>query len=74
MQPFGRILIVFGLIFLGVGLLLTFFDKIPFLGKLPGDINIKRDNFSFYFPITTCIIISLLLSLVLWIISYFLKK
>jgi hypothetical protein len=46
-----------------LGVVLVFSDKIPWLGRLPGDISIKRENFSFYFPLTTCILISLLLSL-----------
>ncbi len=74
MQPFGKMLILLGVVLLGVGLLLTVFDKIPFLGKLPGDIQIKRENFQFYFPITSSIIISVLLSLIFWAISYFSKK
>jgi formate hydrogenlyase subunit 3/multisubunit Na+/H+ antiporter MnhD subunit len=73
-QPFGKTLILLGSIIVGVGLLLTFFDKIPLLGKLPGDIHFKRDNLTFYFPITTSIVLSVILSLVLWIISYFSKK
>jgi hypothetical protein len=59
----GRILIIFGVILVGIGLILTLGDKIPWIGKLPGDIYIKRERFSFYFPIVTCIIISLLLTL-----------
>lgn len=73
MQAFGKVLILLGVVLLGVGLLLTFFDKIPFLGKLPGDIHIKRENFQFYFPITTSIVISVLLSLIFWAISFFNK-
>ena len=74
MMSLGKLLIVLGVVLAGVGLLLTFFDKIPFLGKLPGDIHVKRENFQFYFPITTSIVISLLLSLVLWLFSHFGKK
>ncbi len=74
MSSLGRMLIVLGAVLLGVGLLVTFFDKIPFLGKLPGDIHVKRENFQFYFPITTSIVISLLLSVVLWLFSHFGKK
>lgn len=74
MQPFGKMLILLGLVIVGVGLLLTFFDRIPFLGKLPGDISIKRENLSFHFPVTTSIVISLLLSFALWIFSYLTKK
>ena len=67
---FGKTLIIFGVILVGIGLLLTLADKIPWIGKLPGDIYIKRERFSFYFPIVTCIIISLLLTL---LFSFFRK-
>jgi hypothetical protein len=66
----GKILIVFGCLMAALGVLLLFSDKIPWLGRLPGDISIKRENFSFYFPLTTCILLSLLLSL----IFYFFRK
>jgi heme/copper-type cytochrome/quinol oxidase subunit 2 len=57
-----------------VGIVLLFSDKLPFnLGKLPGDISIKKENFSFYFPITTSIIISILLSLLFYLFSKFFK-
>jgi hypothetical protein len=59
----GKILIVSGCLMAALGVVLVFSDKIPWLGRLPGDISIKRENFSFYFPLTTCILISLLLSL-----------
>jgi hypothetical protein len=61
---FGRLLATAGLILFVVGIILMLFPKIPILGKLPGDIYIKRENFSFYFPITTCILLSFLLSLI----------
>jgi hypothetical protein len=72
--PFGKILVLLGAVLVGVGLLLTFFDKVPLLGKLPGDIHIKRENFQFYFPIATSVALSLLLTLIFWIISHFGKK
>lgn len=65
----GRTLIVIGIIILIIGLVLTFAPRIPFLGKLPGDIFYKKDNFTFYFPITTSIIISVILSIVLYFIT-----
>jgi hypothetical protein len=71
MVSMGKMLVLLGIVIVGVGIVLTFADKIPFLGKLPGDINIKRENFQFSFPITTSIILSLLLSLIMWIISHF---
>ncbi len=64
MGGIGKSLIIMGLVLIVVGLILNFSGKIPFLGKLPGDIYIKKDNFSFYFPITTCIIISIVLTLI----------
>ncbi|MDD4980330.1 MAG: DUF2905 domain-containing protein [Candidatus Omnitrophica bacterium] len=67
MQEIGKTLIIFGIILLGVGVLLTFAHKIPFLGRLPGDICIQKKNFSFYFPITTSILISIILSIIFWL-------
>ncbi|MCF7897493.1 MAG: DUF2905 domain-containing protein [Candidatus Omnitrophica bacterium] len=65
MNQIAKILVISGviLIILGLALFLAYRFNIPFLGKLPGDIYIKRENFSFYFPITTCILISLILTL-----------
>lgn len=59
----GKILIVLGLLLAAVGLLLVLGGKIPWIGRLPGDIYIKRKNFTFYFPLVTSIIISILLTL-----------
>ena len=67
MNPLGRALIVVGLLIAGAGVLLTFADKIPWLGRLPGDIYVKRDNFSFYFPLTTSIVVSVVLSLIFYL-------
>jgi hypothetical protein len=68
MAPLGRMLIVLGLGIAGLGLLLTFAGPLPFrLGRLPGDIFIQEKNSTFYFPLMTCLILSLLFSLVLWI-------
>jgi len=63
MPALGKMLIVVGVIFIIMGIALFFGDKIPFLGKLPGDISIQKERFSFYFPITTSIIISIVLSI-----------
>jgi hypothetical protein len=70
MQPIGKLLVVFGVVIAGIGAILIFFEKIPFLGKLPGDITIKRENFQFFFPITSGIVISIIVSGVLWLFSY----
>jgi hypothetical protein len=61
----AKILIVFGVLLILIGASLLLFGKIPFLGKLPGDIHIQKKNFEFHFPIVTCIVISILLSLLL---------
>jgi len=63
----GKLLIILGMTLTVVGLLLTFAGKLPLLGKLPGDIRIERENFSFSFPLGTCLLVSLLLSLLFWL-------
>ncbi len=68
---FGKILILFGTLLVILGAIFTFSGKIPYLGKLPGDIYIKKGSFSFYFPLTTCILISIILSLIFWFIFRF---
>jgi len=65
----GRILIVIGLIVVGIGLVMVFAGKIPWLGKLPGDFFFRGKNVSFYFPLTTSILISVILTLILWFIN-----
>lgn len=68
MNGLGRPLIIMGLLLVAIGLTLTFAPKLPtWLGRLPGDISIKRENFSFHFPIVTCLIISAILSLIMWL-------
>ncbi|TXJ44032.1 DUF2905 domain-containing protein [Brachyspira aalborgi] len=67
---FAKLLIAVGIIVVIVGVLMLLNIKIPF-GKLPGDIVIKKENFTFAFPIVTCIIASIVLSFVMWIISKF---
>jgi hypothetical protein len=69
MQELGKALIIFGIILVGLGLFLTFMNKIPFVGKLPGDILVQKKNFTFYFPITTSILISIILSIIFWLWS-----
>ena len=61
-----RILVIIGLVVLAVGLLWPWLSKLPF-GRLPGDIVIQRPGFTFYFPVTTSIVISLVLSLIFWL-------
>jgi hypothetical protein len=63
MPAVGKMFIILGFILIIVGIGFMFGDKIPFIGKLPGDILIRRERFSFYFPITTSIIISIILTI-----------
>jgi len=67
MSDFARFLIIIGVILVVVGLALLLLPKIPWLGKLPGEIVIKRENFTFYFPLGTSILISVILSLIFWL-------
>jgi hypothetical protein len=59
----GKMLILLGVLIIAIGLLLLIGEKIPWVGKLPGDIIIRKEKFSFYFPLTTCILISIILTL-----------
>ena len=69
-QNTGKYIIGFGVIILVVGVLIYFFhDKFHWLGRLPGDIRIERENFRFYFPVVTMILISLLITLIINIIK-----
>jgi Protein of unknown function (DUF2905) len=68
MQDFGRMLIVLGVVIALVGLALTLAGRLP-IGRLPGDIHVERGNWSFYFPLGTSIVLSLLLTLVLWLVG-----
>ena len=69
MSGLGKYIMLAGLVLFVIGLVVTFADRVPFLGRLPGDIHIERNGFSFHFPIVTCIVISVVASLVLWLIS-----
>ncbi len=68
-SSFGKLLIFFGLLLTVLGIFILFGSRIPFLGRLPGDIVIERKTFSFYFPVVTCLFISAILSFVLWFLS-----
>jgi hypothetical protein len=68
-MPIGRMIIMLGLILVVVGVLLTFAGRLPFrLGRLPGDIYVQGKSSSFYFPLATCLILSAVFSLVMWLL------
>jgi hypothetical protein len=69
LNDLAKILIVVGLVIAGLGALLWLTGKAGWpLGRLPGDIRIERDNFKFYFPLTTCILLSIVLTLLFWLL------
>lgn len=65
MGELGRVLIVFGIVLLVLGAVFLVAPRIPFLGRLPGDILIRRDNATIYVPLATCLVLSLVLSILL---------
>jgi hypothetical protein len=67
-QYLGKFLIILGIIVVALGGLLLLSGKIPWLGRLPGDIVIHKKNFTFYFPLATSILLSLLLTLIFWLL------
>ncbi|MGH7843905.1 MAG: DUF2905 domain-containing protein [Candidatus Binatia bacterium] len=67
MGEIGKTLIFLGLVLLALGLVVSLAPKIPWLGQLPGDIFIKRERFTFYFPLMTSILVSVIVSLVLYL-------
>ena len=68
-SSFGKILIILGVVIVMVGVALMLGAKIPWLGRLPGDFSYKGKNFTFYFPLGTSILISVVMTLVLWLIG-----
>ena len=72
LRELGRALLVLGSLFVVIGALLYFGGKLPLrLGRLPGDIVHRGEHTTFYFPIVTCLVLSLVLSLLLWLFSHF---
>ena len=67
----GKFVLLVGAVLVLLGALLLVLGKVPFLGKLPGDIRVERENFSFYFPVVTCLVLSVLASLAFWFFSRF---
>ncbi len=71
-RELGRLLLILGGVMVALGALFYFSGRLPFrLGRLPGDITIRGEHTTFYFPIVTCIVVSLGLTLLFWIISHF---
>jgi len=72
MRELGKLLLVIGVGLVGAGALLVFSGKLPFrLGRLPGDLTYQGRHGSFYFPVVTCIVLSVALTLISWIVNYF---
>jgi hypothetical protein len=69
MGDLPKTLIIFGAVLVILGVVFLLVQKVPFLGKLPGDIVIRRENFTVYFPLGTSILISIILSLILFLIG-----
>ncbi len=67
MLNFAKIIIISGIVITLIGLILLFLGKFFNLGKLPGDLLLRKGNFTFYFPLTTCLIVSLVLSAIFWL-------
>lgn len=68
MSGLGKLLVVAGIVLVALGVVVQLAGRIPWLGRLPGDIVVQRPNFTFYFPLTTCILISVVLSVLLWLL------
>jgi hypothetical protein len=65
----GKLLILLGLGVAAMGLLLVAAERLGWLGRLPGDIVIERKNFTFYFPVVTCLVLSVIVTLILWVLN-----
>ena len=74
LEGIGKTLIIIGIVIVVLGLLLAFGGRIPFLGKLPGDILIRKDGFSFYFPIVTLLLLSAIVTLIINLIARFIGR
>jgi hypothetical protein len=74
MQHPGWLLIIVAVLLVGIGVIWLLAPSIPWLGKLPGDIVIERENFRFYFPLATCILLSLLLTGIIWAARFFSQR
>jgi hypothetical protein len=71
MGEIAKVMILIGAVLILVGLVILVFPRLPFVGKLPGDILIKKENFTFYFPLVSSIVISIIIILLLYFINKF---
>jgi len=67
MSEIGKLLIVFGVLIAVVGVVIVLAGRLPWIGRLPGDIYVRRGNFTFYFPLATSILVSIVLTLIFWL-------
>ncbi|OPX31661.1 MAG: hypothetical protein B1H40_03635 [Candidatus Latescibacteria bacterium 4484_181] len=65
LSAIGKFIIIVGILLVITGMLIASVDKLPFLGRLPGDIFVRKGNFSFYFPVVTCLVLSVVLTILL---------
>jgi hypothetical protein len=71
MGEMAKVMILIGALLIVVGLVILLFPRLPFVGKLPGDILLKKENYTLYFPLATSIVISIIISLILYVINKF---
>ncbi len=69
LDDLGKVLVGFGLLIVAIGLVLLLAGRVPWIGRLPGDIWVQRGHWSFYFPLATSLLVSLLLTLFFWVIN-----
>jgi Protein of unknown function (DUF2905) len=67
MSEIGKLLIVVGVLIAGIGVVIVLAGRLPWIGRLPGDIYVRRGNFTFYFPLATSILVSIVLTLIFWL-------
>jgi membrane protein implicated in regulation of membrane protease activity len=69
MHDIGKLLVILGLVLVAVGVVVMLAGRLPWLGRLPGDIHVERGHWSFYFPLATSLVLSVVISLVLYLIG-----
>jgi hypothetical protein len=74
LEPLGKILIITGCLFVAAGVVITFWHRIPLLGKMPGDIFLQKDGPKFFFPVISCLVFSIVLTMVINLVLYWFVK